>query len=139
MWIFGGKSSSGTLADAWSTDAGVSWRLETASVAALPRTDFALAVHAGRLFISGGFVLTLPGGTITYRDDVWSSVDGIAWTQVTAGPRFSPRRSHGFLSLNGSLWVLGGVDRQHPFNDIWSSDDNGVNWRMRYAGEFSIP
>jgi hypothetical protein len=136
LWIFGGTNTSGPLTDAWSTADGVTWRLETATVAPLPRYGFMLTAHAGRLYISGGSTLT--GGLVHYND-VWSSADGITWTQVTAGPRFTPRRLHGFLSFDNKLWVLGGVDAKYPYNDIWSSADNGVNWRMRYAGELNIP
>jgi len=139
LWIFGGSSASGVLNDAWSTADGANWQRETGTLTPQARSDFGLTIHGGRLFLSGGFAVVPPNGTPTYYDDVWSSADGITWTQVTTGPKFSGRRSQGFLSFDDKLWVLGGFDDKYPRNDVWSSDDNGAHWRMRYAGAMRYP
>lgn len=59
------------------------------------------------------------------RNDVWSSGNGIVWTQQTSAAAFSPRAPQAVLSFNDKLWLFGSQSRLD--NDIWSSSD-GINW-----------
>lgn len=64
-----------------------------------------------------------------FKNDVWSSSDGVYWTLETAEAGFCPRVSHSVVSFNNRMWVIGGYDvRSHTvLGDVWSSAD-GINW-----------
>jgi hypothetical protein len=70
-----------------------------------------------------------PQGTSVATNDVWSSPDGVTWTQVNANAPWSARSAHSSLVFNNKMWILGGVDTTQPrdLNDVWYSSD-GVNW-----------
>jgi hypothetical protein len=59
-------------------------------------------------------------------NDVWSSSDGMTWTQVTNAAAWSKRFNFGAVAFNGQMWVLGGHDGSLR-NDVWSSS-NGMTW-----------
>lgn len=82
------------------------------------------AVFNDKLWLIGGY-------DGSFRNDVWSSNDGVNWTQVSANAGFSARSDHQVVSFNGKLWVIGGWDGSMK-NDVWSSSD-GVNWTQETA------
>lgn len=59
--------------------------------------------------------------------DIWSSEDGINWTEETPNANFPNRFSHSSVVFNGKIWVIGGTGNNIVFNDVWSSVD-GINW-----------
>ena len=71
--------------------------------------------------------------TAALRNDIWSSSDGITWTEVPVGSNhFSPREHHQVVVYNdGSgekLWLIGGsINMTSGSNEVWSSTD-GSNW-----------
>lgn len=68
-------------------------------------------------------------------NDVWSSVDGITWTQVRADGAaggFTPRMGFGVAVHNGYMWVVGGQDSTGAVNDAWYSSD-GITWTLARA------
>lgn len=69
----------------------------------------------------------------TSDDKVWSSDDGVTWTEVLAGQgtRFSGRNGVGSVVFDNRLWVIGGFENGsfNYKNDVWSSDD-GANWTL---------
>jgi len=71
------------------------------------------------------------GSFLGYKNDVWSSTDGVSWVKHGAAP-FSARAGHKLISFNGKLWLIGGKDAVGFKNDIWSSTD-GVNWMLEAA------
>ncbi len=74
--------------------------------------------------IGGGTDCSIQGGV---KADVWSSTDGITWTEVLANPPFGTRWGCGTVVFNGKLWVIGGVVTGGFGNDVWNSSD-GVQW-----------
>jgi len=161
--------------DVWSSTNGATWtrtdlhtvqpRIDPATGLAYPpeewapveiatyglRTAHVTGVIGNRLFLMGGqrvsqFVDPVwPGAPARAFNDVWSSGDGAAFTQLTTvGKVWEPR---GFVSevveLGGKMWMIGGglyddptegrPDRQY-FNDVWSSSD-GASWTTSAAGE----
>jgi hypothetical protein len=70
-----------------------------------------------------------------YQNDVWSSDDGINWTQVASDVPWRDRVTHHVLSFDGRLWVLGGQQitdfdpngGKAVYDDVWSSED-GATW-----------
>lgn len=79
---------------------------------------------------SGDRLWIIGGSNASYKNDVWSSYDGINWIQETAKAKFSARNNHQVVSFNDGrsdkLWLIGGNDGELK-NDVWSSRD-GVNW-----------
>ena len=63
-------------------------------------------------------------------NDVWSSPDGLNWTEVNSDALWSPRRFHKTVSAGGQLWLMGGMDSTNSnTNDVWSSFD-GASWKL---------
>jgi len=75
----------------------------------------------------------------TCANDVWSSADGITWTQETAGAQWAARRSFGCFVLPGidKIFITGGFDQSgNCLNDVWSSAD-GKQWARDTENAFS--
>jgi leucine-zipper-like transcriptional regulator 1 len=62
------------------------------------------------------------------KNDVWSSVDGVHWTQATAAAPFTARSSLQALVLNNQLCIVAGDDSTRT-HDMWCSPD-GAQWRV---------
>jgi hypothetical protein len=60
-------------------------------------------------------------------NDVWSSKDGLNWTQVTASAQWAARGAFGAAALNSQMWVIGGYSSLGWLSDVWSSRD-GAAW-----------
>jgi hypothetical protein len=78
-------------------------------------------VFDNKMWVIGG---TTDGGKM---DDVWSSEDGINWTEETSSADWSERTAHTSVVYDGKMWVLGGEDSSGDVNDVWSSE-NGIDW-----------
>ncbi|MBA3684875.1 MAG: hypothetical protein H0W72_06500 [Planctomycetes bacterium] len=64
-----------------------------------------------------------------YRNDVWSSADGVAWTRLPDAP-WKPRLWHSAVVYRDRIWGLGGnQSRTADFNDAWYSKD-GIAWKQ---------
>lgn len=63
------------------------------------------------------------------NSEVWSSVDGRAWTlEVKAAP-WEGRHTAGYVVHDRRMWIVGGDGNQgHYQNDVWCSAD-GRDWR----------
>lgn len=101
------------------------------------RREPRLLVHRDRLWVIGG-TDEPPDAPLIYRNDVWSSVDGVTWTLATANAEWGPRRWQNAISHDGRLWVLNGAnfdrwpDEFGNVADIWVSGD-GASWRRAQA------
>ena len=97
------------------------------------RNNHSSVVLGSDIYVIGG-----SGETGGGSNDVWKSSDGgAAWTQVTtaASTRFSKRRSHSSVVLNGAIYVIGGHDSGivSLLNDVWKSEDGGETWKNVHA------
>ena len=80
-------------------------------------------------------------GTDVFVNDVWSSSDGVNWTQATSSANFTARGGHSVVPFNGELWLIAGGDIGHTdgaasgtlTDEIWRSS-NGVSWTPVSAG-----
>jgi Big-like domain-containing protein len=123
--------------DVWSTADGATWEEEGTGTPLRSWRRISTTVHGGKLWITAG---GRPGAPyVEFNNLLYSSTDGKTWTQVTGGPRYPARADASMLSFDNKLWVFGGTDLTTLRNDIWVSADNGVNWRMRYAGTIPYP
>lgn len=136
LWLIGGNNSGTLKNDVWSSSNGSTWTnvLAYNSVPGAnqfsPREDFGAVVFNNLMWVVGGY-----DGT-NVLNDVWSSPDGINWTQVLAAAPFGVRCEFPLVSFNGSMFVIsGGYDLSTGSNpsaqlgrtDVWSSPD-GTNW-----------
>lgn len=138
LWIIGGRGPA-ALNEAWSSTDGVSWQLRSTNVPLLPREGSAVAVHDDRLWIMGGRYYEPFFLGYSYTHELWSTADGLDWTQALSPlRRFSPRSHSGFASHAGKLWVIGGFDQFAPRNDVWSSVD-GYDWHVAVSGKLPYP
>ena len=109
----------------WSSGNGTDWTLESESPDFGSRHSISLTVHDNRLWLIGGY----QGHYITgnYKNDIWSSVDGVNWNLEKVSAEFSPRGGHRAISFQGRIFLIGGLTKSGGLNDIWSSID-GINW-----------
>jgi hypothetical protein len=131
MWILGGKPDNNIASatnDVWSSSDGVNWTQVTASAAWPERSEHASFVFDNKMWITGG--RHYDGADINYND-VWSSSNGINWTQETASAGWSARWGLKSAVYDGKMWISGGFDSARK-NDVWSSS-NGINWTQETA------
>lgn len=99
---------------------GMEWEQKAAGTV-FSRAGMGMLVHDGRLWMLAG----------AGKRDVWSSFDGIAWTQATAAADFPDLSDSKFVTLNGKMYMIGGGNSAQ----VWSSAD-GISWTTEtsYAG-----
>jgi len=93
-----------------------------------------------KLYVMGGVKTALGPPPAVYLNDVWSTADGITWTQESIGT-LPARATAVTFNYNDKIWFTGG--NQLPWflpslwtNDVWSSPD-GANWtEITPAAEF---
>lgn len=139
LWVIGGAIDNGKVtgssSEVWSSPDGAAWTL--VSSGKFPaRQAHGSAVFDGKIWIVGG-ESDIPQKSYQMLNDVWSSSDGVNWTQETAAAEFSPRAGIGLVTFGRSLWVVGGRGgtRVPTFSDIWVLRDNGT-W---FQAPASIP
>lgn len=131
IWIIGGRNGGGGLNDVWSSPDGANWTQVLAPSGGsptqfTPRYGHASVVFNNLMWVIGGF-------DGAFDNDVWSSPDGITWTQVLANGAASPTQFSGrpglsALAYNNALWVIAGFDGADR-NDVWNSP-TGVTWNQ---------
>ncbi|GEM_PF-2193292 len=125
LWVIGGLASGKVMSDVlYSTD-GLNWNQASVNTPFGPRWGQAsLVFNAGQ-----GDELWVIGGTDgkSFLNDVWQSMDGVTWSQVTAKAPFAGRVRMSAAVFNHKLWVIAGKNQTGFLNDIWSSPD-GKNW-----------
>ena len=83
----------------------------------------------GTMYLLGGWN---PGDKVNFpkicNSEVWSSTDGLNWTEINEQAPWEGRHCAGWLVHQGKLWVVGGDCNQgHYQKDVWNSPD-GVTW-----------
>jgi hypothetical protein len=143
IWVLGGQNNvyaggvpSKTPApnvyfnDVWNSSDGTTWTQVTASAPWLGRgLIYGSVVFKNRLWVIGGGRYAAPNpftGELCLND-VWSTADGVNWTQHTANAPWLARRSQAVCVFDNRMWVIGGYEKGYLTNDVWSSED-GVNW-----------
>jgi hypothetical protein len=114
-WLYGPLSN-----EVWKTSDLEHW--EFLGNAPWPgRHGAAWLVHDDRLWVTGGDL----------HADVWSSPDGIEWTQEATGAPFGPRYTPNAVSLSGEILLYAGQwwdgTEARADSTVWSSRD-GRDW-----------
>jgi len=129
IWIFGGASGAQDLNDIWSTMDGDTWEPVTARAPLwAPRTGASAVVFQQRIWIMGGTTTSAGTPPAQYRD-IWSSPDGLNWTQVSPYAPWPARLGACIGVLSGQMFLMGGhpVGGRSALRDVWASSD-GSNW-----------
>ncbi|HVC97927.1 MAG TPA: hypothetical protein VND64_29925 [Pirellulales bacterium] len=138
LWVIGGQTMPAFgggpekfYRDVWASTDGVEWRESS------PREPYwsprgmigGSAVMNGRIWILGGGTYDTPTTPMrNFYNDVWSSADGIDWTQHTAEAPWHPRQYHDVAVWDNRLWVMEGYHKNGGNRkDVWYSSD-GVTW-----------
>ncbi|WP_396591135.1 hypothetical protein [Allomuricauda sp. R78024] len=81
-------------------------------------------IFKDRLWILAGF-----NPDNAYVNDVWSSDDGILWTEEATNPAFLGRQYHSTVVFDDKIWMIGGQlnGGESEVNSVWSSTD-GATW-----------
>jgi hypothetical protein len=134
MWVLGGTENyyfgdkKSLKNDVWYSADGKEWKQATDNAGWSPRGYHNAVVHDGKMWILGGGNY-VPEPLYEARNDVWSSEDGIHWTEVTAKAPWSPRIWFSSVVYRDRIWVLGGWSSNPSKNwpDVWYSKD-GKDW-----------
>ncbi len=125
LWIMGGSDlyTQNFSNEIWSSEDGTTW--VKAGEGAWPgRDSTTLVVFQEKLWLLGGADHRDDKlATDSFLNDVWSSDDGINWTQVTAAAPWAPRSYPRIAILNNEMYLLGGESHA----DVWKSS-NGKDW-----------
>src|SRR5690606_32492562 len=109
----------------WSSADGKHWQQATADAGWSKRANGSALAFDGKLWVMGGGARN-PQALPT--NDVWSSPDGVHWTQVTSSAPWKPRLWFSTLVYRDRMWVLGGwSEEERNFGDVWYSTD-GKHW-----------
>ena len=139
MWViggqnlpqFGGGDEDFFYQDAWTSTDGVEWTLvKPEEPCWSPRGMIGgTAVMNGRIWMLGGGRYDTPRVGRLFHNDVWSSADGVHWTEHTKAAPWHTRQYHDVAAWDNKLWVMEGyhVDGGNR-NDVWYSAD-GVEWK----------
>ena len=133
IWLLGGYDGK-YLNDVWYSEDGASWHRATAAAEWAGRCMHASVSFDGKLWVLGGR-RDMESWWETDFNDVWSSVDGVAWRRVSSGAGWSKRYGMATVAWNGRLWVMGGT-RLFRSNEVWSSID-GERWVAGGAADWS--
>ena len=134
MWLLGGTEnyyfgdSESLKNDVWYSSDGKTWNLATANAGWSPRAYHQAAVLNGKIYVFGG------GNYVPEYfafNDVWSSEDGINWTQVSSGTPWHPRIWFSTAVYRNRIWIMGGWSNNPYINwpDVWYTED-GKNWEQ---------
>ena len=110
---------------------GTDWTEATASAAWAQRNGHTSVVYNGKIWVMGG---DAGGFEATRYNDVWSSIDGVTWTQATSSAGWDVRVGLTSVVYDGKMWVMGGLSWGDfaTRNDVWYSTD-GVTWTQATA------
>lgn len=133
-WKDGRLDSKGASKEIWSSPDGINWTLAgTAPFSA--RVGTPLVAFKGRLWILGGTENYFSENGTPFKNDVWSSPDGVTWERVTEHAPWSARAFANAVVLGDKLFLVGGGRygdgiKSKEFSaeaDVWSTKD-GVQW-----------
>lgn len=142
LWVIGGDTHQGRYNhDVLRSADGVSWTevLAPGEPPWQPRALSIAGVYDGKLWMVGGQDLLGDPADYVFHNDVWSTEDGVHWTEVAADAPASDTRwagcglVDGLVEFRGAMWLVGCAQyRENAVgttmdNAVWSTTD-GVTW-----------
>jgi hypothetical protein len=142
MWLVGGDANQGHYQpDIWNSSDGVRWtwvNKETPAPWGMRALHHTL-VFKDKIWVLGGQTMpALASSEEAFYRDIWTTTDGVKWTQVQPKKPYWSARGiiGGSVVFKGRMWILGGGTYDTPttkyrnyYNDIWSSAD-GITWKQ---------
>lgn len=128
MWLTGGYDGA-LKRDVWYSENGQNWVQASSSAPWPARLRHATLSFNDRLWVIGGGDGPMAADRV---NDVWSSEDGVTWTQATASAAWTPRYAFSAAVFDNKMWIAGGNTASGPANDVWHSVD-GVTWTQATA------
>ena len=128
LWMSGGMRAWDDFRnDVWVSSDGSEWKQAVVKAPWKERRGHAMLVFKDKLWVIGGSLSSgRPDKTPTEAlNDVWSSSDGVNWTQNVKNAPWAPRETSTALVFDNKIWVFGG----RGSGDIWSSAD-GNSWKL---------
>jgi hypothetical protein len=127
LWYFGGLRYADRVPvnEIWSSADGKSW---TGSRTApwSPRKEHTVVAFGDRLWLFGGADKVKSDFTTEHAlNDIWSSEDGLNWTEVTGAAPWAAREGPPVLVLGDAMFLVGAQGKA----DVWRSTD-GANWTL---------
>lgn len=101
--------------DVWSSEDGVTWKMETAEAPWSPRLWFSAVTYRGRIWVLGGW----SNNPSKNWGDVWYSEDGATWNQLKSEICWKERHEHSAYVFQDKIWVAGG-HAQPLSSEVWS-------------------
>ncbi|MFK7776606.1 MAG: GDSL-type esterase/lipase family protein, partial [Gimesia sp.] len=139
LWIFGGwfNSYAAPPRDVWNSSDGKTWNL-VSKEAPWIHSDLPMSVvFKDKMWMMGGWYNGRLKGH-SAGNQVWSSIDGKQWKEVTKKAEWTPRLASALVEFKGKMWLLGGIenyyfgDEKSLKNDVWYSSD-GKDWKLATA------
>jgi hypothetical protein len=131
IWLIGGFDGKRYYNDVWNSTDGVNWTQVAEKTAWSPRTVGTI-VFKNQLWIFGGGVIEGEREiNASSHKEVWSSEDGINWTQV----EMKTERAGGGTPVvfDNKLWFVGANRNDGNFDSAVTVSDDGVTWRAYSA------
>ncbi len=136
VWLMGGVDATGTYYnDVWSFD-GTTWT-QAANAAWTPQRGQATLVFNNKMWVIGGNTASMAWNVSS--NQIWSTPDGITWTQVGTLPTTMDLLPYpAFEVFDGKMWIVSkrtsGSYQEISANSsygepraVWSSP-NGITW-----------
>ena len=127
MWVLGGYDGRDYFNDIWNSADGKTWNRVVANAPWSPRTSGAIVVFKNKIFmIGGGTIDGTPNPNPESTKEIWSSVDGLAWTKVSHD--LQSRSGGSPVVFDDKIWLVG-ANRDGSFARSSLVSDDGVVWR----------
>lgn len=147
IWVIGGwkeVNNAGNVTitqydDVWSSPDGVTWTLVNSSPGFSPRgAVYGIPSFGGKMWVIGGTMMTginnagdpNPANRIPvfeHYTDIWNSVDGITWTNITAD-NWTGKAYSNCVMFDNKLWVMAGYNATEGNTNKVYYSYNGQNW-----------
>lgn len=145
LWMLGGDAHQGFYNhDVVSSADGLTWTVELGpGTTEPPWSERALGmsgVYDGKLWMAGGQDLLGVPADYVFHNDVWSTEDGVNWTEVASDAPASDTRWGGcglvnsLVEFQGEMWLVGCAQYREDAvgttmtNEVWSTTD-GLVWQ----------
>jgi len=136
MYVFGGQTFTEFRNDVWkSCDEGETW-VSLGNAPWPARAGAAATIYNNEIIVAGG-CYNAPNGLLppkrSFRGDVWSSPDGVKWTQLSPAAEWSARSGPRLVAFQEKLFLVAGergFTADVQLKDVWESADGGKTWTL---------
>jgi hypothetical protein len=132
IWIIGGRVGGRLSNDVWRSDDGKNWE----QVKPNDANGFSARVYHETVVFDdddgdGEKMWVIGGNGRDLVNDVWSSTNGVTWTEETkdSSKKFTVRSNHQSVVYEEEIWIIGGGADNDIKKDVWKSED-GKNWDL---------